>query len=270
MPRGRDHFQLPAYSAGRPGLVRPVRVDPRGETGPTPRQSRGPHWRSSSRGLFVPGSIDADDPAQRVLEASVLLPANGAVTGWGVLAWVGARWFDGFDAAGRRLPVTLVAPDHGIRPQPGFVVSEERLMPWERYLLDGVVVTDPARAVAYEMRQGPDVRAAVRWADMGAHADLVSINELRELAGRLAGWTGVAQMRSALDLADENAWSPAEVDMRMAWVLDLGLPRPLASSCGARRDSPGRSGPSANPRRTEESRTIPQARRSGTVSAPSR
>lgn len=35
----------------RPGLVSPVRVDPRGITGPTRSQARGPRWRTTSRGL---------------------------------------------------------------------------------------------------------------------------------------------------------------------------------------------------------------------------
>lgn len=209
--------------------MRPVRVDRTGESGPTPRQARGPRWRWVSQGLYVPSSVDADDPQQRVVEAAAAMPRDSAVTGWGAFAWVGARWFDGRDERGKRIPVTLVVPDHRIRPPSGVAISAERLMPWHRHLLDGIVLTDPVRAIAYEMRHAADVRTAVRWADMAAHADLVSIADLRALAANLTAWTGIPQMRSALDFADENAWSPAEVDMRMVWVLDLGLPRPLCN-----------------------------------------
>ena len=53
------------------GLVRPVRVDPTGITGPTPHQARGPSWRRTSHGFYVPAGTGSDLPEQRILEASV-------------------------------------------------------------------------------------------------------------------------------------------------------------------------------------------------------
>lgn len=159
----------------------------------------------------------------------MLVPELGALTGWATLAWSGARWFDGRDGRGRRLPVTIAAPDHVIDPRPGLAVSGERLLPGERWLLDGVVLTDPVRSVAFEMRHAGGVREAVRVLDMAAYDDLVSIAAMTDYAGMLTGWTGVGQMRAALRLADENAWSPTEVDARLMLELDLGLPRPLCN-----------------------------------------
>ncbi|MEX0426774.1 hypothetical protein AB3X52_04005 [Nocardioides sp. DS6] len=223
MASRRPHFQPPAYSAERPGLVRPVRVDPTGEAGPTPRQARGRAWRSTSRGLYVPSSVDGDLPQQRVLEAATVLPDYAAVTGWAAFAWKGARWFDGFDPRGEPRPVPLAVLNHQVRTRPGLLICAERLRPDELYLHDGLRVTDPTRSVAFEMRYAADVRAAAACLDMAAYSDLVSIAGVARLAERLNGWTGIGQLRTAVGLADENSWSPAESDMRMTLRLDLGL-----------------------------------------------
>jgi hypothetical protein len=47
---------------------------------------------------------------QRIVEASYLLPADGAVTGWAVLRWLGGRWFEGGAADGVPLDVPLCIP----------------------------------------------------------------------------------------------------------------------------------------------------------------
>lgn len=83
---------LPPSATGRGGLTDPVRPDPRGVRGPTPKQARGPYWRRTSRGLFVPAEVDGGLPEQRVVEAAAVLPAFGGVTGWGALRWMGAQW----------------------------------------------------------------------------------------------------------------------------------------------------------------------------------
>lgn len=229
MPKRRAHFVPPAYSAARPGLVRPVPVDPTGAAGPTARQTRGPRWRRAGRGLYVPASVDPGLPQQRVLEAAAHLPAYGVVTGWAALAWIDDHWFDGVASDGRLLPVPLAVPNHRIDAPRGAMLSAERMAPGERFVLDGMPLTAPVRSVAFEMRHASGVRAAVRAFDLAAYSDLVSIAEMTEYAESLSGWTGIIQMRDALLLADENVLSPAEVDLRLHWVIDLGLPRPLTN-----------------------------------------
>lgn len=206
----------PAYSAERPGLVRPVRVDPAGILGPTPAQARGPFWRPIGRGHFLPHDVDWSNPQQRVLEASILLPPDGMVVGWGALSWLNARWFDGIDARGDLRPVTLAVIQHGIRSRPGAVVCGERFAPGDRFVHDGVCIAEPLVATAFEMRYAVDVHEAVRILDMAAYNDLVSVAEMHQFTyPGLNAWTGVEKVREALTLADENAWSPPEVDMRL-------------------------------------------------------
>ena len=57
----------------RPGLVLPIQVDPCGLAGPTRMQVRGGAWRRTSRGMYVPSSVDGHLPEQRIIEAAAVL-----------------------------------------------------------------------------------------------------------------------------------------------------------------------------------------------------
>lgn len=81
-------------------LVRPVRVDPSGISGPTKRQASRVHWRSTSLGFHVPVDTDFGRPEQRILEQSVRLPEGGAVTGWAACRLHRAAFFDGLGRDG--------------------------------------------------------------------------------------------------------------------------------------------------------------------------
>src|SRR4051812_1967287 len=91
----------------RPGLFRPVGIDLEGRVGPTPNSARGPRWRRSSHGLHVPASVELTVD-QRILEASMVLPEHGGVTGWAALRWPGGVWFSGTGPGGLPRPVWLV------------------------------------------------------------------------------------------------------------------------------------------------------------------
>lgn len=213
-------------SGVRRPVVVPVRADPSGRTGPTPRVAgRGRVWRRSSRGRYVPSSVELTVD-QRVVEAAAALPDDwGGVTGWAALAWCGSVWFDGSPwGGGPQAPVTLaVGGNRAIRPQPTFATSEERLAPGDLEVVDGLRITSPARSACFEMRYSPDLRSAVTVLDMACFNDAVSIAEVADYAVGLNGWTGIPLCREAIMLASENAWSPREVGMRLVWELDAGL-----------------------------------------------
>jgi hypothetical protein len=205
-------------------------VDPSGATGPTKNQARGKRWRRTSRGFYVPAGVDGGIPEQRIVEAAAVLPEFGGVTGWAALRWGGGAWFDGLEAGGSATrPVVLATGYCDILSQTGITVSQERLGPAELFELDGLRVTTMVRAVCYEMRYAPTVRRAVVAMDMAAYNDLVSLDEVFAYVRDHPGWTGIPRCREALLLSDENSWSPQEVSMRLTWVLDAGLPRPLCN-----------------------------------------
>jgi hypothetical protein len=215
----------------RPVAV-PVRRDGSGLTGPTPKAARGPGWRRTSRGLYVPAGVDPTVVDQRVVEAAAVLPEGwGGVTGWAALAWTGSTWFDGMPwGGGPPRPVTLaVGGNRAIRAQPAFATSEERLGPRELVVVDGVRITTAVRSACFEMRYARDVRDAVITLDMACFNDAVSVDEVSAYAGELSGWTGIPRCREAIPLARENSWSPRESGMRLVWELDAHLPSPLCN-----------------------------------------
>ncbi len=215
----------------RPGLVRPVRRDPDGRAGPTPEQTRGREWRRSSWGFYVPADVDGTHPEQRILETSVLVPDGGGVTGWAALRWWSAsRWFDGRTAAGAHDPVPVVAPAGRIRAPAGVEVRREAPAPGDLTTHDGVPLVRPHGAVSFEVRRRTTRLAdAVACVDMACGTDLVSLAELREHLARHGRCVGAPVLRQALDLADENSWSPQESRARLAWV-GAGFPRPRCNA----------------------------------------
>jgi hypothetical protein len=203
-----------------------VRGDEAGMTGPTPKQARGPSWRRTGHGLYVPAYVELTTE-QRIVEAAAVLPAYGGVTGWAGLNWLGGRWFGGV-RHGRDRPVTLGVADRSIRPQPlfGITTSEERMSPRELMVHRGLRVTTAMKSLFFEMRYAASETEAVQYADMAAYDDLVSRAELVAFVAINPGWTGIDLARAGAEDMDENAWSPLEVTMRRVWEHDAELPRP--------------------------------------------
>ncbi len=207
----------------------PVRIDPTGERGPTRGTSRGKAWRTSSRGLVVPSEVELTTE-QRIVEAAAVTPRGTGVSGWAGLRWAGGYWFDGLAGDGHtELPVTLAIGDSRVVARPGIEVSEEHLRPYDLTRVDGLPVTTTVRSVTYLMRHAPTLVEAVTALDMAAYNDLVSVDEVVAYQHTMPAWTGIPLCRKASAYADENAWSPREVRMRLTWVLEAELPPPLCN-----------------------------------------
>ena len=216
-----------SFHPNRRHLVAPRLIDPSGRRGPTPGRARGPTWRRTGYGFYVPSWVDATLVEQRILEMGALLPGHGGVTGWAALRWLGGSWFTGVRADGTALPVALATID--IRSRAGIVPCEERLDPEEITVHDGLRVTRALRSTLFQMRYADSLWDAVIVADMAAFSDLVLLHELWPYALAHSGMTGIPQAREAIGHSDENAWSPMEVVMRLIWTCTAGLPRPLTN-----------------------------------------
>lgn len=213
----------------RSGLVVPVAVDPSGARGPTPKQARGPGWRRTSPGLFVPAT-DGPEPKgdaeidQRIVEVAAGLPVGAAITGWAALHWQGARYL-GADARPRPA-IDVALHDHGhLARRAGVQLSCDWLFEADVIDVDGLPVTRPERSVTFMARRARSLEAAVQAIDMACRADLVDLRALARYAAALAARPGVRQLRLAVELADENVWSPMESVMRLRW-LDVTRVRP--------------------------------------------
>jgi hypothetical protein len=212
-------------------LVKPVRLDRTGLTGPTRGQARSKQWRGLGHGYYVARHADGSIPEQRILEAAARLPDGGVVTGWAACRWRGAGYFDGLGPDGRtQLPVSLVVgPRHNPRPRPGITSMRDQIAPDDITVVRGLPCTTAERALFDEMRTARDVREAVVAMEMMAAAELTSIGRMSTYCATQAGRNGLPLVIAALDLAVEDSRSPTETRMRLVWVLDAGLPRPLAN-----------------------------------------
>jgi hypothetical protein len=169
--------------APHPGpLVRPVRVDPAGITGPTRRQAGGRYWRRTSPGFYVPSDTSTDLSEQHILEQSVRLPPGGVVTGWAACRLHGGNFFDGLEPD-RRTPVPVplnVGPHGNLRDDTRICLCFHQLLDTERTVRYGIPTVTPVRATYDAMRLAKDPRKAVVAIDMMAAAELVSLRRLRE------------------------------------------------------------------------------------------
>jgi len=229
-PHEMAHKWSPICPPAR-GLVRPVRMDPSGSDGPTRGQAQRARWRPTSHGFYIPAEVDPTRPEQRVMEQSVRLPEGSAITGWAACRLFRANFFDGIRPDGRTLiPVPLALGDvNQVRADKQVTLLREPLDRSEMTVRYGITCARHLRALFDEARCAENVREATVAIDMMAAAEQVSINQFRRYVEKRPGWRGVAQVRQALDLADERSMSPNETRMRMIWRLEAGFPRPLVN-----------------------------------------
>lgn len=205
------------------GLVRPVRVDPTGRSGPRRGTAAGPRWRTTSHGLVVPSDVELS-VEQRILEAAVRLPAGAIVTGWAALRLAGAAWFDGADPRGADLPVPVLLPHASRLRGPGVLVHRTRRdlpEPVDRF---GIACAPAAVALLHELRRAATDRLACVMVDMALAARVVELDEVRALAARARQPGHVSY---ALGRACAECRSPKESEMLQVWEGELGLPRPM-------------------------------------------
>lgn len=217
----------------------PVRPDLNGLTGPTPGAARGPQWRRTSHGRFVPAATP-QSTEQLTLEAAFALPRSvwtrpdpvdgeqGGVIGWAALRWYGARWFDG--ALDGTEPITLATRGRTSRGRPGIAVCEDRFIGTDFTRSLGIPMATPTAATWHAAAHADNVWAATRILDMAAYDGLIDLAAFAEYVTRKVTWTGVPQVREALTLASANSWSPQESTTRLVWVLLAGLP-PVLPNC---------------------------------------
>ena len=209
------------------GLVVPVAPAPKGEGGPTAAQVRGPSWRRTSPGLYVPAAI-VPETEQRILEQAQRLPSKGAVGGWAALRMHGAAYFEGREDKGQEQPVPLwVPPGQRLRPLPGSTVVRTELRPDSVQMRHGVRCVSAEAALVHVVARAPGLREAVVMVDMALAAGIVAREQIATEVARSAGRRGISQVRRAMLWADARSLSPAETWMRLVWMFDAGLPRPL-------------------------------------------
>lgn len=197
-----------------------------GEDGPTAGEARGPRWRRTSPGLYVPATVAAG-VEQHVLEQAQRLPSGGAVGGWASLRWQGAAYFDGRVGRDRLrdVPLVVARPGH-LADVPGSRAVRPRRMPGI-VVVDGVPCVEPVASLVDELAAARGLRHAVAMVDMALAARVVTLAALTDRAE--AGGRGATALRSALPWVDGRSRSPWETWLRLVWTLDAGLPAPRSN-----------------------------------------
>ena len=188
---------------------------------------RGRHWRTTSRGFFVPSGVPVT-PAQRILEAVPLVPASGALTGWAAAYVHGVDYLDGLDPftlAPLPVPVALNT-NAGRRNLPGLTYHRDRLGGAEVDTVLGLPVTTVRRTTIDGVRHARSLVEAVAFLDMMGHAVDVQLPQLDLWCRSHPGWRGVDQLRQALRWCDLRSASPWESRLRMFYRRRAGLRRP--------------------------------------------
>lgn len=210
------------------GLVLPARVDPRGRTGPTRGQSRGPGWRRTGPGLFVPGHVSDALVEQRIVEAWARCGTDAVVTGWAALRLHGGGFFDGLARDGQtRLPVPIAANESRVRAASGLRVVEDRIPPDEVIDLHGVRCTRVERALFDEMRRIGDVPEMAVAAGAAYAGRLTSVRRMRLYAATRRWYRDVRLVKEAVEMSVEGCRSPQEDRFRLIWEYAAGWGRPL-------------------------------------------
>lgn len=204
-------------------------ADPTGVAGPTSGQARGPRWRRTTPGLFVPAHVADDLVEQRIVEQGMRL-RTGAVTGWAALRLLGAGYADGLGRDGRtRLRIPIAAGLDRLRPTDDIDLRRVRVDESDVVLRHGVRCVVAERAVFDQMRWAPDLPDRVVAMDMAADAELTSIRRVHAYARARRHLPGRVLVICALCWADEHSRSPMETRLRLIWTRRAGWRRPLCN-----------------------------------------
>jgi hypothetical protein len=141
---------------------------------------------------------------------------QGVVAGQSAAAMHGAKWVD------NRRPAEVLWPNR--RPPAGIHAWSDRLADDEVEVIDGILVTTPARTALDIARRYP-LGKAVAAIDALARATHLKMADVELLADRYRGRRGIRNARTVLDLVDPGAESPRETWLRLL-VIRNGFPRP--------------------------------------------
>ncbi len=181
-------------SISRPGVVVPVPVHATGRHGPTKAQARGPSWRRTSRGLYVPSWVDATSPEQRIVEAAGVLPEMGGDRMGGAAVGRG-YWFDGLAAGGdvRRCRSRWAPTTFG--RQIGIEVTQERWTSGDDRTEGCLPMTAVERSLGFEMRYafGDPADAVDRVLHGGTYSGTLVCREMNAFFACHRGWDGIAR-----------------------------------------------------------------------------
>jgi hypothetical protein len=201
-------------------------------SGITKDMLRGPRWRRTSRGFYVPSSAPAGCPTQRILDTAPLLGEVHVISGWAAAFVAGVDQLDGRDHLSLApMPVDVVLTgDLGRASTVHVTYHRGTLAAGEQRRLHGLRVTDAARTILDGASWASDLTEAVALVDACLHAGLLTLPRFRDHLETRHGLDGLPQARAAVILADPATRSSWESRLRVFVVRQADLPRPLVNT----------------------------------------
>jgi hypothetical protein len=218
----------------RMDLVRPqasVRTSDLLALGVTPKELRGPRWRTPFRGIHTPVVASPTSPGQRVRDAAELVPEGGAIGGWAAGWLLGATDLDGRGRSGRETQDLVVAVPRGHHPtpRPGIRFIRSHLADDDITIADGIVVTSATRT-AFDLARTGSVEDGLVATDVLCRQLHVSPARVLDYAEQHRRLRGSPIARAVLSLTDPRSRSTGESRLRYIWVGVAGLPRPQCNA----------------------------------------
>jgi len=221
-------------------MVRPVRSDipeplagralhrrDLAKQGITDARLRSQSVRHPFRGVHADAGVEPG-VRRRIDDVVPLLPTDGVIGGWAAAYLHGARDLDG-RRDGQELDVLVCVPrSRRMRGRPGLRVLRSDLL-GEVDVVDGIPVTSAPRTAVDLARLSGEARRGVVAIDALWACGATSGPEVLGLLETLPGLNGAGVAREAALLAEPGVRSLPETQLRMLWIFDAGLPRPLVN-----------------------------------------
>lgn len=155
------------------------------------------------------------DPRTRALAAGCWAKGRGILTGFSAAALHGVRWF-------AEEPAEVAVPTS--YSPPGIIARQYEIGPEEIQILDGYLVTTPART-AFDLGRRLRSEPAIEALDALCNTTGLTVSDISDTAAHHKHFRGINALRSALPRIDPGAESPQETKSRL-FLITAGFPRP--------------------------------------------
>ena len=197
--------------------TKPFKLADARSAGVTRRQLRGAAYRPLGSGVYHWVGLK-ESPLLTLTGVARRLPTGAAFSGRT------AAWLHGLDLPPCD-PIEVTMPEsRGSSRRAGAAVCRAALGTDEIVLRRRLPTTSALRT-SLDLGGRTPLTEGVVAADLFLHAELVSMDELRNYVAEHPGVKGVARLRRVVGLAEPEAESPMETRLRMLLV-NAGLPRP--------------------------------------------
>jgi hypothetical protein len=233
-------------------VLRPFGLPAARSAGLTKHAVQGPLWQRTARGVYAWSAFNPRDTMIRIQTAAELLPVGAAIGGWASLFLQNTLDLDGgpemriqrtarirptrahtgrtqSSATTTLAPVAIcVGPGAKIRPRPEIDVSRRLLCPDDIVWVGGIPCLGATRSLVDLVGRQPSEEGLVS-IDAVLRSQATQPDEIAAYLREHPRVFDARRIGRLLGMADGASRSCPETRLRWIWIVDAGLPRPLAN-----------------------------------------